>query len=117
MGRYIDINTLLNPDNIIVVQDETGIDEFPYTYTDAVKVETILNAPTADVVEVRHGYWKDRYENKYANHYYECSVCGGAALDGIKNNGLGNPESIQVLSDFCPRCGAKMDGERKAEND
>ena len=68
---------------------------------------------SADVVEVRHGYWKDRYENKYANHYYECFVCGGAALDGIKNNGLGNPESIQVLSDFCPHCGAKMDGERR----
>lgn len=50
--RYIDADKLLNPDNIIVMQDETGIDEFPYTYTNAVKVETILNAPTADVVEV-----------------------------------------------------------------
>ena len=71
--------------------------------------------PAADVAEVRHGYWKDRFENKYANHYYECSVCGGAALDGIKNNGLGNPESIQVLSDFCPHCGAKMDGEENKQ--
>jgi hypothetical protein len=52
MSRYIDADKLLNPDNIIVMQDETGIDEFPYTYTNAVKVETILNSPTADVVEV-----------------------------------------------------------------
>ena len=52
MSRYIDADKLLNPDNIIVMQDETGIDEFPYTYTNAVKVETILSAPTADVVEV-----------------------------------------------------------------
>lgn len=50
--RYIDADKLLNPDNIIVMQDETGIDEFPYTYTNAVKVETILNSPTADVIEV-----------------------------------------------------------------
>lgn len=69
--------------------------------------------PTADVVEVRHGYWKDRYGDKYANKHYECSICGGAALYGFKNNGLGNQEIIQVLSDFCPRCGAKMDGERR----
>ena len=52
MSRYIDADKLLNPDNIIVMQDETGIDEFPYTYTNAVKVETILKAHTADVVAV-----------------------------------------------------------------
>ena len=46
MSRYIDADKLLNPDNIIVMQDETGSLHF------AVKVETILNAPTADVVEV-----------------------------------------------------------------
>ena len=79
-------------------------------------IDEIEIAPTADVVKVRHGYWKDLYENKYANHYYQCSVCGRAALDGMKINGLGKPESMQALSDFCPHCGAKIDG-RSEQNE
>ena len=75
-------------------------------------VKTMIDMqPTADVVEVRHGEWKDRYENKYANHLYECSLCGEIAPDGVKRSVLGNPEIIQVLSPYCPTCGAKMDGE------
>ena len=75
----------------------------------------IKQIPTADVVEVRHGEWKDRYENKFANHYYECSLCGNPALDRTVNNELGNPRQEQALSPFCPNCGAKMDGERREE--
>lgn len=76
-------------------------------------LEAILYAPTADAVEVRHGEWEDRYKNKYANHYYECSVCGKPALDRTVNNGLENSRQEQALSPFCPNCGTKMDGERK----
>lgn len=43
----------------------------------------------ADVVEVRHGYWKGD-----TNGTFTCSVCGGRAS---KMN-------------YCGRCGAKMDG-------
>lgn len=56
------------------------------------------------------GEWKDRYENKYANHYYECSVCGKPALNRTVDNGLGNPQQEQALSPYCPHCGAKMGG-------
>lgn len=54
--------------------------------------------PTADVVEVRHGEWikYDRY-----SHIYDCSCC--------KNHICGKP------TPYCEMCGAKMDGERKAE--
>ena len=45
--------------------------------------------PTADVVEVRHGEWKDN-----RNGTFTCSVCGG------------NSSKM----DWCGRCGAKMDG-------
>jgi predicted RNA-binding Zn-ribbon protein involved in translation (DUF1610 family) len=55
--------------------------------------------------------WKDRYENKYANHYYECSACGKPALDRTVYDELRNPRQEQVLSPYCPNCGAKMDGE------
>ena len=84
MSRYIDANALLNPDNIIVVQDETGIDEFPYTYTDAVKVETILNAPTADVVEV--------VRCKDCGAYLEYSHCEYMGLNGFCSRGFRTPK-------------------------
>lgn len=82
-SRYIDADKLLNPDNIIVMQDETGIDELPYTYTNAVKVETILNAPTADVVEVvrcencihyhkEKGGWCERHDFEFDVGDYCC---------------------------------------------
>lgn len=51
--------------------------------------------PTADVVEVRHGEWQSRYKKKYK---YRCSLCNGDS---------------DLCSDYCPNCGAKMDGKRK----
>lgn len=71
---------------------------------------TVQNQPTADVVEVKHGYWKDRYGNKYDNHLYECSVCGKEALCEIYSNELQQTKTRQVLSNGCPHCLAKMDG-------
>ena len=64
----------------------------------------------ADFVEVKHGYWKDRYGNKYANHLYECSVCGKEPLYEFYSNELQQTKTRQVLSNSCPHCGAKMDG-------
>ena len=106
MSRYIDA------DRVMEEIEWIGGHNLCEWHTIGVKA-LIDRQPIADVVEVRHGEWKDRFENKYANHYYECSVCGKSALDGTKYNQLGNPEIIEVLSDFCPHCGAKMDGERK----
>ena len=62
--------------------------------------------------EVKHGYWKDRYGNKYDNHLYECSVCGKEPLYEFYSNELQQTKTRQVLSNSCPHCGAKMD-ERK----
>lgn len=52
-------------------------------------------APAADVVEVRHGEWKKRGNEK------KCSVC-----DFIYYSN--NDECT-----YCPNCGARMDVERK----
>ena len=57
--------------------------------------------PTADVVEVRHGEWVVKklnnpfYESKKAPH---CSECNYMCF---------------IRYDYCPNCGAKMDGERR----
>lgn len=52
--------------------------------------------PTADVEPVRHGHWI------YENFYTHCSVCGKMAIY--------DKYGQEVESDYCPRCGAKMDG-------
>ena len=60
--------------------------------------------PTADVAEVEHGEWK-RCED-YEIYWYECSNCGGEPLRNPMSN-------ADFLSDYCPHCGAKMDGKDK----
>jgi hypothetical protein len=75
-------------------------------------IECILrvkNAPAADVVEVKHGYWQDKFNrNRMATQSF-CSVCG-------KHSGIGGIESNRHKP-YCPNCGAKMDGERKCDNE
>ena len=56
-------------------------------------VSTIENTPTADVVEVRHGEWVVLEEEI---GLYSCSLC--------------DYKIIRTECNYCPRCGAKMDG-------
>ena len=58
--------------------------------------------PAADVAPVVHGEWLLRHIGH--GHYWECSVCHT------------NP-CIYVTKDtnYCPNCGAKMDGEEQGD--
>lgn len=67
-------------------------------------------ARTIDAEPVRHGRWVDRYGNKYDNHLYECSECKGKARYRFVRDELGKEIAEQALDDYCPHCGAKMDG-------
>lgn len=68
--------------------------------------QSIRNAPTIEAEPVRHGKWIDKgLEGDFSWQLdgrgscwrvLECSACGGK-LCGMPG------------SDFCPRCGAKMD--------
>ena len=62
--------------------------------------------PTADVVEVKHGYWEFKPSGHYSHVGSFCSVCG-------KKSGIGGIRENQ-LKPYCPNCGAKMDGERSS---
>ena len=55
--------------------------------------------PTVDTVEVVHGHWY-----KAPHHPYRCSCCGEMAL-------LDMYGESHVRSNYCPNCGAKMDGD------
>ena len=64
-------------------------------------VSTIENTPTADVVEVKHGEWIEAYVeyNWHATNYVYCSLCKET-----------RPYGDQRIYNYCPKCGAKMDG-------
>ena len=64
----------------------------------------ILRAPAADVVEVRHGEWISESNKVGVNVGMKCSICSARIKYSEFFNGNHN---------FCHKCGAKMDGERK----
>ena len=67
------------------------------------RVKTLVaRQKSADVAPVRHGRWI--YTRKYGE--YECSVCHGIDTD------CSDYYSSHVVTeqDYCPNCGAKMDG-------
>lgn len=82
---------MIDADALIEVLNDNGV---PYN---ADVNYFVTNAPTIDAVSVVHGKWIDRSDGIEGAWNY-CSVCGEQAID---------------LYDFCPNCGAKMDGERK----
>jgi len=78
-------------------------------------VEAVLeyaeNLPTVDAEPVRHGEWiseiikaqdwKGRARDYYQPH--SCSICH-------------KPDPCQGVSNYCPNCGAKMDGNEDAKH-
>ena len=59
---------------------------------DAIEVlGMIYEMPAADVAPVRHGRWE-----RYGKNLGECSECG---------------EIVSVRNNYCPNCGARMDGD------
>ena len=63
--------------------------------------EIIDNAPTIDAVEIKHGHWTqwhDESDRLFFRERYRCSVC--------------EADNTYGKSDYCPWCGAKMDGDK-----
>lgn len=58
-------------------------------------VDMIQDAPSVDAEPVQHGHWDDSFDG--ITPY--CSVCG------MSHN------CINRTPDYCPHCGARMDGE------
>ena len=56
----------------------------------------VMSIPIADVAPVRHGRWINE------NFYTHCSACGKMAIY--------DKYGQEFESDYCPHCGAKMDG-------
>ena len=102
MPRYIDADVLLAKckaiisDHIIDKWNEKAAPaSWAHAYLDF--IDDIENVPTADVEPVRHGKWTqmDLCEIR-------CSECGD--FSPIKY------DWSEDLTNYCPNCGAKMDG-------
>ena len=96
MSRYIDVDALMEK---LFAKLKDG--EVLYR----IAPQEIDDAPTADVVEVRHGEWKFVDVLPMHGAIYECTNC----KERYTNQAL--------RMRYCPDCGAKMDGERRADNE
>ena len=71
----------------------------------------VENSPTVDAVEVVHGRWEDFADKHYKSakrHDFRCSVCNNRASKFV-----GGIEDWWDMwePNYCPNCGAKMDGD------
>lgn len=72
-------------------------EQFGISDADILAKEEIRFAPTVDAVPVVHGHRVDD-----GGVYARCSQC-----DGV----------LPICANYCPNCGAKMDGKRKDGGD
>lgn len=73
------------------------------TIQEAIKMVSFPEyTPSADVAPVRHGRWILEREPDGKPYCFHCSVCD----DDFHYIG------IVTASDYCPNCGAKMDGDK-----
>ena len=93
MSRYINVDKEICKINEAISINEQGKKEGSLaSYCLRRVAEALEKAPTADVKEVRHGEWRDT--TAYCGAF-TCSICKEMCVN--KYN-------------YCPHCGAKMDG-------
>lgn len=70
----------------------------------------VRRIPAADVIPVRHGWWLHSHYEDCSEHFeiVKCSNCGFEAYVMAFFARAGN---------YCPNCGARMDGARNGEED
>lgn len=73
----------------------------------ATNIDTDKALKAIEAGPVRHGYWIESYAPS-GSPLCECSVCGDSALS--QDNDWGDVINYHE-TDYCPHCGAKIDGE------
>lgn len=76
----------------------------------AMAMEIVASPAAADVTLVRHGWWLHSHYEDCSEHFeiVKCSNCGCEAYAMAFYVRGGN---------YCPNCGARMDGARNGEED
>lgn len=74
----------------------------------------VKDIPSADVQPVRHGHWIEREsgtEDK-ENGFETVIVCSHCDFPATTFYSEDCESRTQIRTDFCPNCGARMDGDR-----
>lgn len=100
MAEYIDREALA-----MRVLGLTIVDPMVASYADAVLFQ-IQQAPAADVVEVKHGRW---VQSGQCNHK-PCRIRNADKWTTYKCSECGFSNGRRFNDNYCPNCGAKMDG-------
>ena len=97
--EYIEREELINrlEDAKEKLMNNTTMSSLIAVVVNDIYISFIKEYPSADVVEVRHGHWVET-----AHKGYKCSLC----------NCLSSLFDENLKSEFCPWCGAKMDGNK-----
>ena len=90
MARYIDAVNAAE-----IISDKLGI-------ALSELVDVMATVPTADVQEVKRGYWKFNQQSKVVASF-TCSECQTRFYN------FGNSKILSPTP-YCPNCGARMDG-------
>ena len=103
--RLIDANELI--EDLEAAKANAGMDGM----VASVLVRYVKRCPTVDAVEVVHTEWLDiRFDSMWRSMLATCSHCKVRGEVRVKSSecGFAVPDS-----DYCPHCGAKMDGGSK----
>ena len=99
MAEYIDREAAIKAFNNF---DAGRADSPPFTLlTPEEFAEYLYELPAADVAPVRHGRWEYIPQTLNTLSQLRCPFCGWWSLD----------PSIDGAYNYCPNCGARMDGE------
>lgn len=97
-------------DNDLIRRGDVSALELKYVSNDDVKIgwdaaiDAVLNIPAVDAVGVRHAYWIDMGD------FESCSACQSTHLKEFQSC---YGKVIWIKSDWCPACGARMDGKEE----
>ena len=103
MVEYIERNALIAEFKRLTLGENSLVERL---FADGVYA-VIETFPAADVVEVRHGRWMTT--DAYPHHLY-CSVCYKTYAKNAKW-----VNELDLPTNYCPNCGARMDKEDEHE--
>lgn len=93
------------------IERDLAIEFLPVAYDSA--INALRNVPATDVAPVMHGVWIPVHESEISGWNPEVAgidPIGGYICSACKNEAVYDCNDKFVLSDYCPWCGAKMDG-------
>lgn len=116
MAEYIERKSLIDEFDRLGLGDHSFVER---VFSDGVRT-IIAGIPAADVVPVVHGVWIPVHESEISGWNPEVAgidPIGGYICSACKNEAVYDCNDKFVLSDYCPWCGARMDGDSDAKAD